>query len=166
MNYYSTLGVMLWGYMTLWFLISLIKRRNDVADVAWGVGFVLLAWTSFFLSGGSGARGILVGILVSIWGLRLSWHIHARHRGKPEDFRYMTWRREWGKWFYARSYAQVYLLQGALLFLVALPVLMINRRPGGTVRFSWRHGRLRLALWIPFRIGRGCGTCAVRKRST
>jgi steroid 5-alpha reductase family enzyme len=131
MNYYSTLGVMLWGYMTLWFLISLFRRRNDVADVAWGLGFVLLAWTSFFLSGGSGARGVLAGILVCIWGLRLSWHIHARHRGKPEDFRYMAWRREWGKWFYARSYVQVYLLQGALLFLVALPVLLINRSPGG-----------------------------------
>ena len=145
MSYYSTLGVMLWGYMTLWFLISLIKRRNDVADVAWGAGFVLLAWTSFFLSGGSGARGILVGILVSIWGLRLSWHIHARHRGKPEDFRYTTWRREWGKWFYARSYAQVYLLQGALLFLVALPMLIINRRPRGTVGFL---GGVGVCVWL------------------
>ena len=67
--------------------------------------------------------------MVSIWGLRLAWHIYARHRGKPEDFRYMAWRREWGKWFYVRSYVQVYLLQGALLFLVALPVLMINRQP-------------------------------------
>ncbi len=135
MNYYPTLGAVLWGYVTLWFLISLIKRRNDVADVAWGLGFVLLAWTSFFLSGRSGARGIVSGILVSIWGLRLAWHIHARHRGKPEDFRYMAWRREWGKWFYARSYAQVYILQGALLFIVALPVLMINRSPGSTFGF-------------------------------
>jgi steroid 5-alpha reductase family enzyme len=131
MNYYTTLGAELWGYMTLWFLISLLRRRNDVADVAWGLGFVLLAWTSFFLSGGSGARGLVAGILVSIWGLRLAWHIHSRHRGKAEDFRYLAWRREWGKWFYARSYAQVYLLQGALLFLVALPVLIINRSPGG-----------------------------------
>lgn len=130
MNYYLTLGVVLWGYMTLWFVVSLIKRRNDVADVAWGLGFVVMAWTSFFLSVGSGMRGLLAGVLVSIWGLRLAWHIHARHRGKPEDFRYLAWRREWGKWFYARSYAQVYLLQGSLLFIVALPVLVINRNPG------------------------------------
>lgn len=132
MNYYPILGGVLCGYMSLWFLVSLIKRRNDVADVAWGLGFVLLAWTSFFLSGRSGTRGILIGILVSTWGLRLAWHIHARHRGKPEDFRYMAWRREWGRWFYARSYAQVYLLQGALLFLVSLPVLIINRSTSGT----------------------------------
>jgi len=145
MNYYPTLGIALWGYMTLWFLVSLIRKRNDVADVAWGVGFVLLAWTSFFISGGSGTRGLLAGILVSIWGLRLAWHIHARHRGKPEDFRYMAWRREWGKWFYVRSYAQVYLLQGALLFLVALPVLMINRSPGGRFGFLEVMG---VCVWL------------------
>jgi len=145
MNYYPTLGIALWGYMTLWFLVSLIRKRNDVADVAWGLGFVLLAWTSFFLSGGSGTRGLPAGILVSIWGLRLAWHIHARHRGKPEDFRYMAWRREWGKWFYVRSYAQVYLLQGALLFLVALPVLMINRSPGGRFGFLEVMG---VCVWL------------------
>jgi steroid 5-alpha reductase family enzyme len=164
MNYYPTLGVALWGYMTLWFLVSLIKRRNDVADVAWGLGFVLLAWTSFILSGGSGTRGLLAGILVSIWGLRLAWHIHARHRSKPEDFRYMAWRREWGTWFYARSYAQVYLLQGVLLFIVALPVLMINRNAGGA--YGFLDGRcLRLAVWVLSRIGGRCGTRAVRKES-
>ena len=27
------------GYLTLWFLVLLIKRRNDVADVAWALSF-------------------------------------------------------------------------------------------------------------------------------
>ena len=165
MTYYATLGVVLWGYMSLWFLASLIKRRNDVADVGWGLGFVLLAWTSFSLSGGSGARGLVVGILVSIWGLRLAWHIHARHRGKPEDFRYLAWRREWGKWFYARSYAQVYLLQGALLFVVALPVLMINRSPGGAFGFLEVMG---VCVWLFGFLFESVGDaelCAVHTRS-
>jgi steroid 5-alpha reductase family enzyme len=130
MNYFATLAFLLWGYKSLWFVISLLKRRNDVADVAWGLGFVLLAWTSFFLSGSSGTRGILVSSLVSVWGLRLAWHIHGRNRGKAEDYRYAAWRREWGRWFYLRSYTQVYLLQGALLFLVSLPVLIINKGEG------------------------------------
>ena len=43
MSYYTTLALILLGYMTLWFLVSLVKKRNDVADVAWGLGFVLLA---------------------------------------------------------------------------------------------------------------------------
>jgi len=94
MNYYLTLALLLFVYMSLWFVVSLIKKRNDVADGAWGFGFVLLAWASFFLSGDSGARGMLVNILVSIWGLRLAWHIHSRNKGKAEDYRYLAWRKE------------------------------------------------------------------------
>lgn len=126
MNYYLALALVLFVYMNLWFVVSLVKKRNDVADVAWGLGFMLMAWTSFFLAEGSGLRGLLVSILVSMWGLRLAWHIHTRNKGKKEDYRYLEWRKEWGKWFYPRSYAQVYLLQGFLLYLIALPVLSIN----------------------------------------
>ena len=133
MSYYIALILLLFAYMSLWFAVSLIKKRNDVADVAWGLGFVLMVWASFFLSSGSGTRGIVVGALVSIWGLRLAWHIHTRSKGKAEDYRYQAWRKEWGKWFYIRSYFQVYLLQGAFLFLIVLPVLMINKNTGSAL---------------------------------
>jgi len=49
-NYYI-LALILLGYMTFWFVISVVKKRNDVADIAWGLGFVLMAWASFFISG-------------------------------------------------------------------------------------------------------------------
>lgn len=130
MSYYLTLISVVFIYMSLWFVVSLIKKRNDVADVAWGLGFVLVTWVSFFISDDSGARGLLAGLLVSVWGVRLAWHIHTRNKGKTEDYRYLAWRKEWGKWFYIRSYAQVYLLQGALLFLIVIPVLFINKNAG------------------------------------
>jgi steroid 5-alpha reductase family enzyme len=145
MDYYLTLALILFGYMSLWFVVSLIKKRNDVADVAWGLGFVLLAWISFFLSGDFGMRGILVNGLVSIWGLRLAWHIHSRNKGKAEDYRYLAWRNEWGKWFYIRSYLQVYLLQGLLLFLIVFPVLVINKNPGLSLGWLDLAG---LMVWI------------------
>lgn len=126
MSYYVILILVLFAYMNVWFVISLIKKRNDVADVAWGLGFMLMAWTSFMLEGNSGIRGILVSILVSIWGLRLTLHIYNRNKGKAEDYRYQAWRKEWGDWFYIRSYFQVYLLQGFFLFLIVLPVLLVN----------------------------------------
>jgi len=130
MSYYLTLVIILFVYMSSWFVVSLIKKRNDVADAAWGLGFILMTWVSYFFSGDSGARGLLVGVLVSIWGLRLARHIYSRNKGKAEDYRYLAWRKEWGKWFYLRSYAQVYLLQGMLLFLIVLPVLLINKSAG------------------------------------
>lgn len=42
-NYFLTLAIILFVYMSLWFVVSLIKKRNDVADVAWGLGFILIA---------------------------------------------------------------------------------------------------------------------------
>lgn len=135
MNYYITLTLVLFVYMSLWFVFSLIKKRNDVADVAWGLGFVLMAWTSLFLSNDFGLRSVLINILVSVWGLRLAWHIHTRNKGKTEDYRYEAWRKEWGSFFYIRSYFQVYLLQGLLLFLIVSPVLVINKSYNSSVGF-------------------------------
>lgn len=144
MNYYLILAIILLGYMTSWFVISLVIKRNDVADIAWGLGFVVLAWTSFFLSQTYPLRGVLVNILVTVWGIRLAWHIYRRNAGKPEDYRYLAWRKEWGKWFYIRSYLQVYMLQGFFLFLIIQPVLIINKSTGviGLLDF------LGVLLWI------------------
>lgn len=105
-------------------MVSVMKKRNDVADVAWGLGFVLLAWTSFFLSG-FGVVSFLVNILITIWGGRLAWHIYKRNKNKPEDKRYQDWRKKW-KNFYIRSYIQIFILQGILLYLIVLPAIFIN----------------------------------------
>jgi steroid 5-alpha reductase family enzyme len=72
MNYFFTLAIILFGYMTTWFVLSILKKRNDITDIAWGLGFVLLAWVSFAISESMSLRGILVGVLVTVWGTRLA----------------------------------------------------------------------------------------------
>ncbi len=130
MNYFFNLALILFVYMNLWFVVSLIKKRNDVADIAWGLGFILIVWASFLFSKDSGPRGLLVGVLVSIWGFRLAWHIFSRNKGKTEDYRYLVWRKKWGRLFYLRSYLQIYILQGILLFFIAVPIMIINKKNG------------------------------------
>ena len=125
MNSYFILALTLLSYMAFWFIVSVIKKRNDVADIAWGLGFVLMAWLSFFLSVFS-FKAFLVDGLVTIWGLRLALHIYKRNKNKPEDSRYLEWRKTW-KNFYLRSFLQVFLLQGIFLYLISLPVMVINR---------------------------------------
>ncbi len=110
--------------MSFWFAISVIKKRNDVADIAWGLGFVLMAWLSFCLTGYS-FKAFLVNSLVTVWGLRLAWHIYHRNRNKPEDSRYLEWRKTWSN-FYLRSFLQVFFLQGIFIFMISLPVIFIN----------------------------------------
>ena len=143
--YILTLALVLFAYMTAWFCVSYVAKRNDVADVAWGLGFILMVWTSFYLGHTESLRGVLVCVLVSIWGIRLAWHIHARNKGKGEDYRYLAWRKQWGNWFYLRSYLQVYLLQGVLLFLISLPLFVINAQGGGPLGLTDALGVL---VWL------------------
>lgn len=84
MSYFVTLGIILFLYMNFWFVVSLLMKRNDVADVAWGLGFVLLAWVSLFISETNSILGIIVTLFVTVWGLRLAWHVHSRNKGKTE----------------------------------------------------------------------------------
>jgi len=124
MNTYLVLAIVLFVYMNLWFIVSLIKKRNDVADIAWGLGFVVIAWSSFIF-GSQDLKAIVVNILVTVWGLRLAIHIYKRNSRKGEDSRYVEWRNQW-KNFFVRSYLQVFMLQGLFLFLIVQPVILIN----------------------------------------
>jgi steroid 5-alpha reductase family enzyme len=115
--------LLIFVYATTWFLISLYKKRNDVADIAWGPGYILICVYLFFTQPFSPVT-VLLMILVTCWGLRLSIHIYNRNKNKSEDYRYRQWREDWGKFFYLRSFLQVFLLQGLLLLIIVSPVML------------------------------------------
>jgi len=117
-------------YAIAWFIVAVVKNRNDVADIAWGGGFICAALTAYLAAGLNQARSLLVLVLVIAWGLRLMLHIGIRNRGKPEDHRYKAWRQEWGNNYLVRSFLQVFLLQGFLLLVISLPVTMTITRNG------------------------------------
>ena len=83
-------------YMHFWFIYAALKKRNDIADVAWGLGFVMLA--TIGLVANLNSRTIFVWVLVTFWGLRLASHIYKRFkRHDEEDRRYLNWRKDWGR---------------------------------------------------------------------
>jgi steroid 5-alpha reductase family enzyme len=132
-------------YMTIWFFIALAKKRNDVADVAWGPGFIVVAVISLIIAGNFSHRALIVSSLILIWGIRLAFHIGKRHIGKPEDARYAKWRKEWGKTFFLRTFLQVFMLQGFLLFLVAVPIMFIIAAPPSPIGIPDILG---ICIWI------------------
>lgn len=119
---YSGLSILI--FMNLMFFLALALKDNSIVDVGWGIGFITVAITSLWSSHNSSYEALLLAALVLIWGLRLAGYIAKRNRGKGEDYRYKQWREEWGKNVVWRSYLQVFMLQGGIMFLVALPIMI------------------------------------------
>lgn len=121
-------GSSLLGYIFVWALIAIHKKRADLADIAWGLGFFLVAWISFVLSPFS-YPSLFVNLMVTAWSLRLAIHIARRNRNRNEDFRYENLKKNGGTKLQLRIFFQVFLLQGAILYIVAFPILWINTHP-------------------------------------
>lgn len=107
--------------------VSLLRRDASIVDIAWGLGFVLVAWAAKFVSGASGSGNWLLLLMVTVWGLRLTGYLAKRNLGKGEDFRYRAMRRKHGERFAIVSLYSVFGLQGALMMLVSLPVSLGQR---------------------------------------
>ncbi len=119
-------SLVLLGYMFLAYLIAQFKRNNGLADVAWGLGFVLVSLFTLWRFEPSSTLAILLNSLIFIWGWRLFFHILRRNWGKSEDFRYQNFRKKWGKWYLLRGFTDVFLLQGFLLLIISLPIIYVN----------------------------------------
>lgn len=110
--------------MLVAFAIGTVRRLHRIVDVAWGIAFAAVAVVAWFLAAGHGddIRRTAVALATVVWGLRLAAHIARRGRGHGEDPRYarMLARSRGNPVLYALG--KVYLLQGALVWLVSLPV--------------------------------------------
>lgn len=106
--------------MVLAWLASLPLRDASLADFAWGMVFVAIAWTALAAGDGYEGRSLLIAVLLTVWGIRLSAYIWWRHDG--EDKRYVAMRKRQGASFPLRSLATVFLLQAGIAWVVSAPV--------------------------------------------
>lgn len=137
-------ALVLWLYMSLLFITSIVRRNNGIADIGYGIGVIVVI-------GGAisehppATSALALCVLPLVWGTRLALRIFRKNYGKPEDFRYKAWRDAWGAWFVLRSYFQIYMLQGLVIFLVALPILLTIVAPRAPIVWLVGTG---LALWF------------------
>lgn len=117
-------AILVWVYMTAWYVVSFVQKRNDIADVAWGLGFILISLYSLLVNQTS--KLFFSFLLVSVWGIRLAVHIYQRNKNKKEDKRYQT--------FQDSPYVKVFLTQGFLMWLISLPIIASR---GQIQWFNW-----------------------------
>jgi len=132
---FTAVGITLAVYMSGIFVLALVRKDNSIVDIAYGGAFIAAVTAAAIVSGSGRPRQYLAAALVILWGGRLILHLLARSRGRGEDFRYRKWREEWGSAFYIRSFFQIYVLQGAVVLIVATPVIQVMARPGGDLGF-------------------------------
>ena len=60
----ARMALAIFVYMTILFLLALVRKRNDIADVGWGVGFILVDLASLWISGNVTPRKLLILALV------------------------------------------------------------------------------------------------------
>ena len=122
--YLATLAILLACMAVLWFLSVLLKNAS-IVDPFWGVTFVISGWYFYAQTpDGEPARKLLIVILVTIWGLRLSIYLLWRNWGKGEDFRYQAFRQRYGpERYWWISFFQTFMLQGILAWVISAPLL-------------------------------------------
>jgi steroid 5-alpha reductase family enzyme len=125
-NIYLISALYIFIFMNFMYLLALRLKDNSIVDIGWGIGFIIVALATLFDRGTFYPRQLLITAIIIVWGMRLAIYIFKRNSGKGEDFRYKQWRTEWGKTIYWRSYLQVFMLQGAIMFLIALPLMQVN----------------------------------------
>ncbi|NLE82424.1 MAG: DUF1295 domain-containing protein [Rhodococcus sp.] len=104
------------------FVVGKRIGRYNVVDVSWGLGFVLVAFAAAVIGDGDGIRKGLLFVLVAVWGLRLSWHMHHKSAGKGEDPRYVEMLDRAGGNSTAVVLRKIFLTQGLAQWFVSLPL--------------------------------------------
>ena len=133
-------------YFIALFLLAQVLADNSIVDIAWGLGFIVVAGTGFLVNQNATPVSVITLILVVIWGLRLAIHQGKRNLGKGEDYRYVNMRKRWGsKYARLKAFLNVFVLQGVLLMIVSLPILLVNT--GTSTVVGW-WTILGIILWV------------------
>lgn len=150
--------------MLFMWLLSIPLKNVSIVDIGWGLGFVLVAWSCRLLAFGRQGeilgdgvfmeRFLAIGpfelhwsadgedpltyllpLFVTIWGIRLAGYLAWRNVGKPEDYRYVAMREKAGPSFVWSSLLRVFLLQGVVMWVVALPLQAAAATPASVPCF-------------------------------
>lgn len=127
------------------FVIGRRLGRYNVVDTAWGVAFVAVAASSALVGSGDLTRRLLLLALVSIWGLRLAWHMLGKSAGKGEDPRYEKVLR--GDTSARNVVRRIFGIQAAAAWFISLPI-QVSATLGPTPSALLPVLGLGVALWV------------------
>jgi steroid 5-alpha reductase family enzyme len=127
---------------TLCFIVSFLTKNYSQVDKLWSIAPIAYAWQVCYL-GHFESRLLLIAVLISIWGIRLTYNF-ARRGGYSwkfwtgeEDYRWAVLRSKpefqapW-KWFLFNLFF-ISFYQMGLVMLIVFPMIKASGHPGITI---------------------------------
>ena len=118
-----TLIMLLMG--VLW-VVYLFQRNAGIVDIGWGIGFLLSAWSYFFLGTGDLLKMIILTAMATVWAVRLIAHIYMRYNADKEDPRYTRMRTRWGGDPTDMLFLMMFIFQGLLVVVISVPFFLVD----------------------------------------
>ena len=134
-----------------WWL-QLKTKNGGLVDAVWAITLGGLA-SLYALTGTAPLETRLVlAVMGGAWGLRLGWHLWVRNWGKPEDFRYAQFRKDWGaavnvKMFWFFQFQNIFTL-----LLSASAFIVVAYRPDAAPLWAYP---LAAIIWLISVVGEG-----------
>lgn len=122
-NLYFIAALATFIFMVTFYLAALAKDDYSIVDVAWGLGFVNITVMSLLFGEAISIQKGIFSIFILIWGLRLAGYLYIRNSAVGEDYRYQEMRKSWGETHKIQAFFKVFMLQGALMLIIALPIV-------------------------------------------
>jgi len=131
------------------FIISELSKNYSQTDKVWSIAPIIYAWY-FTAAAQWDDRMILMAVLVSIWGVRLSWNFNRRDGYSwrfwegTEDYRWYILRQkpflqsDWNWRLFNFFFISLY--QNALIFLFTVPILAVFT--ADSLPLNWLDGLL------------------------
>ena len=111
---------------SLVYVIARLTGKVTFLDAAWGVGFALIAWVSYFAFSPRELPNLLLALAVSLWGLRLAWYVVKRIAKTGEDKRYQEILKGYGENAQSKAFLRLFMLQAGLQYLISAAILRMN----------------------------------------
>ncbi len=103
--------------------------RAGFVDVAWSLGTSALAIGFCVVGSGLQERRLILGVLMGLWGMRLTVHLWNRLSREKEDGRYESYRKEKGQKAADRFYMIFFQMQAVFALIFASPILVAAYTP-------------------------------------
>lgn len=146
---WQTMGLSMLAILSAVWALGTVLRNHSLMDIAYPLTpwlATMIAWWHAGMDPSATTLALLIAL--GLWAWRLALYLSVRYLPHGEEARYAKWRARGGVSWWWRSYFQIYLTQGVIVWVWCLPLafaLQVRSEPGlwgGLAAAAWLIGQI------------------------